>query len=120
MKYNRDAKIEIILDQDPRAELRKVYYRIVPSELPLLQRLFFNQTKQVYHSYTYTDGVSHFFNKKEYYELTRKVKTYGDMCDYLAKERVKIDKLNALKRKELERLIAEEKEWPDVDDIDEL
>lgn len=120
MTYDRNAKIELILDYNPWYDFRTVYYRIVPSELPLLQRLFFNQTKQVYHSYTHREGVCYLFDKKEYYELARKVKTYGDMCDYLAEEQVKIDKLNALRREELKKLISEEKEWPDVDDIDEL
>lgn len=120
MKYNRNLKIELILDDNPYDDYRTVYYRIVPSELPFLKRLFCNDTRQVFHSYKYYAGKSYLFGKKEFYWLVKNVKTFGDMCDYLRKEQEIIDRNNAMKKKETQKLIAEEKVWPDVDSIDEL
>jgi len=104
---NRDqCKVEFKTENTYRRE-RCVYYRIVPSELPLLQRLFCNPWTTLYHANSrYSTSVSESYTSREYVQEVLQLKTYGDVRRYLenADKIVRKAKVEQLEKGEI---------WPD-------
>jgi hypothetical protein len=62
---------------------RRVYYRIVPSELPFWKRWFHNDWEPLYHRYEYIDSIKEHYDPKEYAQEVLPLTTYGDVRRYL-------------------------------------
>ena len=86
MEYNKDWKIEIKLDGISYKDLRKIYYRILPSELTWWQRLFCNKWQPFFHGYESVHGVGQFFDRHRYCKQIKPLQTYGDVDKYLREQ----------------------------------
>lgn len=82
MKDRDQCKVEFRTEKSFDNE-RRVYYRIVPSELPLLQRWFHNDWELLYHRYKYIDLIKEHYDPKEYIQEVLPLTTYGDVRRYL-------------------------------------
>lgn len=91
MNYDVNSKIEFSVRKTWVGSLknREVYYRIKPSELSFFKRIFGNPWRQLYHAYKVIPGVSSLFTPKEFQTLSERLKTFGDICNY-------IDELNEI------------------------
>jgi hypothetical protein len=89
-------------------DYRMFTYRVVPSELSLLKRLFWNATLDLYHCRRdYNRAVREStFSKEEYYNTVHNMHTLGDVKKYLAEQ-------DALIEAENNRLKKAHKLWPD-------
>ena len=106
MKYKDEYKIEFELRKGAFDDQRYVFFRIVPSELPLLQRWFGNPWIQLYRDYKYVTAFKYTYDAKEYQEEVVPLKTYGDARRYINDARMRVRKK---KLKEVER----GERWPD-------
>ena len=110
MKCNVNTKIEFILgDRIRHTGLRRVYYRAVPSELPLLKRIFCGWMSYPMFQCGKSDKSYHLyeaFNLDEFHELSEKLKTWGDVCDYLEEQK-------RLAREKHDKLLKNGAIWPD-------
>ena len=112
MEYSRDLHIEVDLE-DVISNYREVYWRIVPHELPLFKRLFCNPWRRFYYGLASLTGTNYEFSRDRYNsEIVGKIKTYGDVCDYLKKQ----DEIIECSNKRWEELknekIKNHENWP--------
>lgn len=91
MKYDRNWKVQIATsDWDSGREYREVFYRILPSELPLHKRIFCrNPWYKFYYAMLTQPTFGYYYNAKDYHTILRKLTTFGDVMDYLNKEKEK-------------------------------
>lgn len=87
---------------------RYVYYRPLPSGLPLFQRWFMTNGwhSMYYQSKRFPSKRCYLFNKHEFYSIKKQLKTVGDVEKYLADEDAKM-------REYKNEKIANEEFWPD-------
>lgn len=115
MRYPTNSKVEFKTASllKLRRDNRKIYYRIVPSELGFFKRIFCNPWRQLYHAFTYVKGANIFYTVKEYNEEIKPLKTFGDVCDYLKEQNLIIEKTSEKLYKEHLEAVANGEEWPD-------
>ena len=113
MKFNRDLKVEITLDDRPYSDYRAVFYRVVPSELPLFKRWFCNPWRQFYHGLKLFSGTFDRYDKDRYYNEVAVLKTWGDVCDYLKEQDEIIGRSGKEWEKERAKRIKNHEMWPD-------
>ena len=89
MEYRTDLKIEYGTEKCGNS--RYVYYRIKPSELPFWKRWFFNPWRQMFHAFNRIDGYNHLYDAHQFHNELLPLKTFGDVCNYLSKEKAIID-----------------------------
>ena len=91
MKYDRNWKVQITTsDRGSDCTYREVFYRILPSELPFLKRIFCrNPWYRFYYAMSTTPTLGFYFDAKDYNTILRKLETFGDVMDYLNKEAAK-------------------------------
>ena len=87
MEYRTDLKIEYCYENCGGYGSRYFYYRIKPSELPFWKRWFFNPWRQVFHADKLCDGYNYHYKPLEYQNELLPLKTFGDVCNYLSKQR---------------------------------
>lgn len=86
-KYNPEWKVEFSSEElTSPYKNRYLFYRIVPSELPLINRIFCNEWHKLYHSYSCINGRDFLFDVNEYYELIKPLKTLGEVKNFLRKQ----------------------------------
>lgn len=88
MKYDRNWKVQTATsDWDSGCEYREVFYRILPSELPLLKRIFCrNPWRKFYYAMCTQPTFGHYYSAKDYNTILKKLTTFGEVLDYLSKE----------------------------------
>lgn len=91
MKYDRNWKVQKTTSVlYSGCEYREVFYRILPSELPLLKRIFCrNPWRKFYYAMSATPTLGFYFDAKEYNTILKKLTTFGEVLDYLSKEKEK-------------------------------
>lgn len=104
--YDRDWQVQYMLDSNTHLDYRRIWWRVLPSELPILKRWFFNQWNEMFHAYKYIGGRSESFTKDEYYNVIRPMKTVGEVLDYLRKQKVIIEERH-------DRKLNKHEIWPD-------
>lgn len=104
--YDRNWKVQYMLDSSTSSDYRRVWWRVLPSELPLLKRWFCNGWNEMFHAYSYFSGTSQFFSRKNYYEEIRPMNTVGEVLDYLRKQKVIIEDRH-------DRRLNNHEIWPD-------
>ena len=118
IKYNINAKIEYStrkLDSQYNTDRkhREVFYRIVPSELSFFKRIFCNPWRQIYKAFTYFTGATTLYTPKEYSDMVKQVKTFGEMCNYIDEQHRLINqRYTEIRQKHLEAVERGE-EWED-------
>lgn len=108
MKYKDEYKVEFrteSYDYGGKKE-RYVYYRIVPSELPLLRRWFSNPWMSMYRPYKWVADFDYRYEVKEYMDEILPLKTYGDVRRYLEAAK------STVRKRKLEQ-VANGEIWPD-------
>lgn len=95
MKYNKNWKVQTATSDWGRGcEYREVFYRILPSELPLLKRIFCrNPWRKFYYAMSAIPSLGYCFSAKDYKNILKKLVTFGEVQDYLSKEKEKQRKL---------------------------
>lgn len=101
MKYDINWKVQITTSDLHVGCYREVFYRILPSELPLIKRIFCrNPWRKFYYAMPTTPTLGYYFSAKEYSTILKKLTTFGEVLDYLSKEK---EKQKELYYKELEK-----------------
>lgn len=114
MKYSKGLKVEIKLDNNPYANYREVYYRIAPSDIPPIRRWFCNPWKKFYHGLTLFSGAFYLYDIDRYYtEIANRIKTWGDVCDYLKNQDEIIEKSKREWREIHDEKLKNHEIWPD-------
>ena len=106
MKYGVNLKIEYCHEKCADTRYRYFYYRIKPSELPFWKRWFFNPWRKIFHAYELISGYNYLFGPQEFRDELLPLRTFGDMCRYLDKERTIIEDRH-------EERVRNGEEWPD-------
>lgn len=91
MEYRTDLKIEYCYENCLAGPGRYFYYRIKPSELPFWKRWFFNPWRQMFHAYKWLGGYNYLYKPIDYQNELLPLKTFGDVCNYLSKQRAIIE-----------------------------
>jgi hypothetical protein len=105
MVYKDEYKVQF-MTREYYDDKRHVFWRIEPSELPLLQRLFRNPWRQLYRAYSYIDDYDYCYDAKEYMKEVTPLKTYGDVRKYMESAHIMIRKRRLQK-------IEKGEMWPD-------
>lgn len=93
MKSKRDYKVEYKTEY-VSTDLRWVYYRVVPSELPLLKRIFRNPWKRMFHPHSGGwPGFKMVYRPQEFLNEVSPLKTLGEVEDYLSRNRAEIESI---------------------------
>lgn len=87
MEHRTDLKIEYCHEKCGDYGSRYFYYRIKPSELPFWKRWFFNPWRQMFHAFSSIDGYNYLYDPKQFRNELLPLKTFGDVCNYLSKQR---------------------------------
>lgn len=91
-KYNYNFRIQFkTRELAVPSNYRYVYYRIVPKELPLFKRIFGNPWRAMFKKYAYFSGISYMFSSYEYREFVNNLHTFGDVCQFLQKQKNLVD-----------------------------
>ena len=111
---NRGRKIEFKTESCQYfRDGRRIFYRIVPDELGWWERKYSNQWAPLYRALKYIGGMTDVFSLEDYKEMVFPLKTYGDVVDFLAKQK----EIGERRSKEIEasrqERIARGEEWPD-------
>ena len=115
MEYDRNLKVEYATRYCYTGSFtayRYIFYRIVPSQLKWWQRVFCNGWKTMYKATDYSTilgNTTELFTLAEYTNEIFKLKTYGEVCDYLAHQKELANK-SYLEHKEK---IKNGETWPD-------
>lgn len=104
--YNKNWKVEFQFDSNTSSDYRRIWWRVKPSELPLLKRLFSNEWNKLYRAYKWVGGTSYLYSIDDYYKDIAPMKTVGDVLEYLTKQDVIIQERH-------EKSIKEHEIWPD-------
>lgn len=98
MKYNINSKVIFKTEKVSSLgeEHRYVYYKIDPNELSYIKRKFFNPWRKMVHSYIFFEGLSDLFSHDDYLNMKERLKTFGDVCQYLQRQ---IDNSNDIHNK---------------------
>lgn len=105
-KYNKNWEVEFQFDSNTSSVYRRIWWRVKPSELPLLKRLFLNEWNELYHAYKWAGGTDKIYSIDEYYEDIAPMKTVGDVLEYLNKQDVIVQERHEIQIKKHEI-------WPD-------
>ena len=98
MKYNINSKVIFKTEKISSLgeEYRYVYYKIDPNELSYIKRTLFNPWRKMVHSYIFSEGLSGLFSPDDYLNMKERLKTFGDVCQYLQRQ---IDNSNDIHNK---------------------
>lgn len=107
MKYNRDYKVEFFLERTNNP-YRQIWYRIVPYELPFFKRIFSNKWRQMFNCCEYSEEPFNLFSPEAYKDIVSRLKTYGDVRDYLDEQ------INILTKEEREMQENIDREWDEA------
>ena len=105
-KYNKNWKVQFEFDSNTSSEHRRIWWRVVPTELPLLKRWFSNDWNELYHAYKWVGGTDKLYSIDEYYKDVAPMKTVGDVLEYLNKQDVILQERH-------EKRIKAHEIWPD-------
>ena len=111
---NKDKKVEFKTEKiSPRIDSRRIFYRIIPSELSWWKRKYCNSWAPMYHTTKFVGGTVNIFELQDYQDLIFPLKTYGEVIDFLAEQKEAADKLEAELEAYRKERIARGEEWPD-------